>query len=148
MDKIASFTVNHLDLIPGVYVSRKDYVGKEVLTTFDLRMTAPNREPVMNTAELHTIEHLAATYLRNNDEWKEKVIYFGPMGCRTGCYLILAGNYESKDVVGLVRDTFHLSLITREKFRVPPQKAVAIILTRTFQWQNILQKKYFKRSVK
>ena len=106
MDKIASFTVNHLDLIPGVYVSRKDYVGKEVLTTFDLRMTAPNREPVMNTAELHTIEHLAATYLRNNDEWKEKVIYFGPMGCRTGCYLILAGNYESKDVVGLVRDTF------------------------------------------
>ena len=72
MDKIASFTVNHLDLIPGVYVSRKDYVGKEVLTTFDLRMTAPNREPVMNTAELHTIEHLAATYLRNNDEWKEK----------------------------------------------------------------------------
>lgn len=98
MDKIASFTVNHLDLIPGVYVSRKDYVGKEVLTTFDLRMTAPNREPVMNTAELHTIEHLAATYLRNNDEWKEKVIYFGPMGCRTGCYLILAGDYESKDV--------------------------------------------------
>ena len=94
MDKIASFTVNHLDLIPGVYVSRKDYVGKEVLTTFDLRMTAPNREPVMNTAELHTIEHLAATYLRNNDEWKEKVIYFGPMGCRTGCYLILAGDYE------------------------------------------------------
>ena len=106
MDKIASFTVNHLDLIPGVYVSRKDYVGKEVLTTFDLRMTAPNREPVMNTAELHPIEHLAATYLRNNDEWKEKVIYFGPMGCRTGCYLILAGDYESKDVVGLVRDTF------------------------------------------
>lgn len=140
MDKIASFTVNHLDLIPGVYVSRKDYVGKEVLTTFDLRMTAPNREPVMNTAELHTIEHLAATYLRNNDEWKEKVIYFGPMGCRTGCYLILAGDYESKDVVGLVRDTFHLSLITREKFRVPPQKTVAIILTRTFQWQNILRK--------
>ena len=93
MDKIASFTVNHLDLIPGVYVSRKDYVGKEVLTTFDLRMTAPNREPVMNTAELHTIEHLAATYLRNNDEWKEKVIYFGPMGCRTGFYLLLAGDY-------------------------------------------------------
>ena len=105
MDKIASFTVNHLDLIPGVYVSRKDYVGKEVLTTFDLRMTAPNREPVMNTAELHTIEHLAATYLRNSEK-KDDVIYFGPMGCRTGCYLILAGDYESKDVVGLVRDTF------------------------------------------
>ena len=106
MEKIASFTVNHLDLIPGVYVSRKDYVGKEVLTTFDLRMCAPNREPVMNTAELHTIEHLAATYLRNEPDWKEKIIYFGPMGCRTGCYLILAGDYESKDVVSLVRDTF------------------------------------------
>ena len=106
MDKIASFTVNHLDLIPGVYVSRKDYVGKEVLTTFDLRMTAPNREPVMNTAELHTIEHLAATYLRNNDEWKEKVIYFGPMGCRTGCYLILAGDYESRDIVPLMIEMF------------------------------------------
>lgn len=107
MDKIASFTVNHLDLIPGVYVSRKDYVGKEVLTTFDLRMTAPNREPVMNTAELHTIEHLAATYLRNNDEWKEKVIYFGPMGCRTGCYLILA--YKAyTDVTG---DTEHKPMV-------------------------------------
>lgn len=106
MEKIASFTVNHLDLFPGVYVSRKDYVGQEVLTTFDLRMTAPNREPVMNTAELHTIEHLAATYLRNEPTWKDKIIYFGPMGCRTGNYLILAGDYESKDVVGLVRDTF------------------------------------------
>ncbi len=106
MEKIASFTVNHLELLPGVYVSRKDYVGKEVLTTFDLRMTAPNREPVMNTAELHTIEHLGATYLRNDALWKDRVIYFGPMGCRTGCYLILAGDYESKDVVGLVRDTF------------------------------------------
>ena len=102
MDKIASFTVNHLDLIPGVYVSRKDYVGKEVLTTFDLHMTAPNRVPVMNTAELHTIEHLAATYLRNNDEWKEKVIYFGPMGCRTGCYLVMFGNLDSEDVLDLV----------------------------------------------
>ena len=106
MDKIASFTVNHLDLIPGVYVSRKDYVGKEVLTTFDLRMTAPNREPVMNTAELHTIEHLAATYLRNNDEWKEKVIYFGPMGCRTGFYLLLNGDYESADILPLVKEMF------------------------------------------
>ena len=106
MEKIASFTVNHLDLLPGVYVSRKDHVGQEVLTTFDLRMCAPNREPVMNTAELHTIEHLAATYLRNEPHWKEKVIYFGPMGCRTGCYLILAGDYQAQDAVPLVRDTF------------------------------------------
>ena len=106
MEKIASFTVNHLDLLPGVYVSRKDHVGQEVLTTFDLRMCAPNREPVMNTAELHTIEHLAATYLRNEPHWKEKVIDFGPMGCRTGCYLILAGDYQAQDAVPLVRDTF------------------------------------------
>ena len=106
MEKIASFTINHLKLLPGVYVSRKDAVGSETLTTFDLRMTAPIREPVMNSAEMHAIEHLAATYLRNNKEWQDKIIYFGPMGCRTGCYLILAGDYESKDVVGLVHDTF------------------------------------------
>lgn len=106
MEKIASFTVNHLDLLPGIYVSRKDHVGQEVLTTFDLRMTMPNREPVMNTAELHTIEHLGATYLRNHPTWAEKIIYFGPMGCRTGNYLILAGDYESKDIVELITSMF------------------------------------------
>ena len=99
MEKIASFTINHLKLLPGVYVSRKDAVGSETLTTFDLRMTAPNREPVMNTAEMHAIEHLAATYLRNNKEWQDKIIYFGPMGCRTGFYLILAGDLTSKDIL-------------------------------------------------
>ena len=106
MEKIASFTVNHLDLLPGIYVSRKDSVGNECITTFDLRMTAPNREPVINTAEIHTLEHLGATYLRNQDQWKDKVIYFGPMGCRTGFYLILAGDYESKDVVDLIKDLY------------------------------------------
>lgn len=106
MEKIASFTVNHLTLMPGIYVSRKDYIGDQVLTTFDLRMTMPNREPVMNTAELHTIEHLAATYLRNEPEWKDRVIYFGPMGCRTGNYLILAGDLASEDILDLIRDTF------------------------------------------
>ena len=106
MNKIASFTVNHLDLFPGIYVSRKDYVGNEVLTTFDIRMTAPNREPVMNTAEIHTMEHLGATFLRNHEEYADKVIYFGPMGCRTGFYLILAGNYESGDVVELVTEMY------------------------------------------
>ncbi|MEE8885179.1 MAG: S-ribosylhomocysteine lyase [Eubacteriales bacterium] len=106
MEKIASFTVNHLKLLPGIYVSRKDHVGAETLTTFDLRMTAPNREPVMNTAEVHTIEHLGATFLRNDPEYKNRVIYFGPMGCRTGFYLILAGDYESKDIVPLVKKTF------------------------------------------
>ncbi len=106
MEKIASFTVNHLDLLPGVYVSRQDKAGESILTTFDLRMTAPNREPVMNTAEMHTIEHLAATYLRNDPEIQDKVIYFGPMGCRTGFYLILAGDYSSQDVLPLIVKTF------------------------------------------
>ena len=106
MKKIASFTVNHLTLLPGIYVSRKDYVGQETITTFDIRMTRPNFEPVMNTAEIHTIEHLAATYLRNDEQYKEKVVYFGPMGCRTGFYLLLAGNYESKDIVELLTRMF------------------------------------------
>ena len=106
MEKITSFTVNHLTLLPGVYVSRKDMVGKETITTFDLRMTRPNFEPVMNTAEVHTLEHLGATFLRNHEEYKEKVIYFGPMGCRTGFYLVLAGDYTSKDIVPLVKEMF------------------------------------------
>ena len=106
MEKIASFTVNHLDLLPGVYVSRKDHVGQEVLTTFDLRMCAPNREPVMNTAEIHTIEHLGATYLRNDPDWKDRTVYFGPMGCRTGFYLLLAGDLEPRDVEELVQAMF------------------------------------------
>lgn len=106
MKKIASFTVNHLDLLPGIYVSRKDHLNDHVLTTFDLRLTAPNREPVMNTAEMHTIEHLAATYLRNDAIYKDQVIYFGPMGCRTGFYLILAGDLTSKDVLPLITSTF------------------------------------------
>lgn len=104
MEKIASFTIDHIKLQPGIYVSRKDQIGAETLTTFDLRMTSPNEEPVMNTAEMHTIEHLAATYLRNHADWKDKVIYFGPMGCRTGFYLILAGDLESRDIVSLMQE--------------------------------------------
>ena len=99
MEKITSFTIDHIKLQPGVYVSRKDKVGDNTVTTFDLRMTSPNEEPVMNTAEVHTIEHLAATFLRNHKEYGEKTIYFGPMGCRTGFYLLLAGDYESKDIL-------------------------------------------------
>lgn len=106
MEKIASFTVDHIRLEPGLYVSRKDRVGSEWVTTFDLRLTSPNDEPVMNTAEMHTIEHLAATYLRNEPEWKDRVLYFGPMGCRTGFYLLLTGDYTSAEVVPLVRDCF------------------------------------------
>jgi len=102
MEKITSFTINHLLLQPGVYVSRKDPVGGTIVTTFDLRMTIPNEEPVMNTAEVHAIEHLGATFLRNHKEWSPKVLYFGPMGCRTGFYLLLSGDYESKDIVPLM----------------------------------------------
>ena len=106
MQKITSFTIDHIKLLPGLYVSRKDKVGAQIVTTFDLRVTKPNDEPVMNTAEIHTIEHLAATYLRNDQEWKEKVLYFGPMGCRTGFYLLLIGDYNSLDIIGLVKDCF------------------------------------------
>ncbi len=106
MEKIASFTIDHIRLKPGVYVSRKDRLGAETVTTFDLRMTSPNDEPVMNTAEVHTIEHLAATFLRNHPQWKDKTIYFGPMGCRTGFYLLLAGDLQSRDIVPLMQEMF------------------------------------------
>ena len=106
MKKITSFTIDHLRLLPGLYVSRRDTVGKETVTTFDLRLTRPNAEPVMNTAEVHTIEHLAATYLRNHPHWADRVLYFGPMGCRTGFYLLLAGDLTSRDVLPLVTDCF------------------------------------------
>ncbi len=106
MEKIASFTIDHLKLLRGIYVSRKDKVAGGVVTTFDIRMTRPNFEPVMNTAEIHTIEHLAATFLRNHKEYGEKIVYFGPMGCRTGFYLLLAGDYQSKDIVPLITEMF------------------------------------------
>lgn len=106
MEKITSFTIDHIRLQPGLYVSRKDAVGSEAVTTFDLRLTSPNEEPVMNTAEVHTIEHLAATFLRNGPAWKDRVLYFGPMGCRTGFYLLLSGDLSSQDVLPLVTDCF------------------------------------------
>ena len=106
MEKITSFTIDHIKLQPGVYVSRKDKAGDSVITTFDIRMTSPNEEPVMNTAELHTIEHLAATFLRDHPVFGPKMIYWGPMGCRTGNYLLLNGDYESRDIVPLMIETF------------------------------------------
>ena len=106
MEKIASFTIDHERLLPGVYVSRKDSVEGHVLTTFDIRMTRPNYEPVMNTAEIHTLEHLGATFLRNHAEWKDRVIYFGPMGCRTGFYVILAGDLTSEEIVPLMTEMY------------------------------------------
>ena len=106
MEKITSFTIDHIKLIPGVYVSRVDYVAGHPITTFDLRMTSPNDEPVMNTAEMHTIEHLGATFLRNHPEYKDKTIYFGPMGCRTGFYLLLAGDLTSAEIMPLMVSMF------------------------------------------
>lgn len=115
MDKITSFTINHLKLLPGIYVSRKDTAGGHTVTTFDLRMTRPNYEPVINTAEIHTIEHLGATFLRNHAEYSSRVLYFGPMGCRTGFYLLLSGDYESKDIVPLMTELLSSSVILKAK---------------------------------
>lgn len=106
MNKIPSFTINHERLLRGIYVSRKDTVGAETITTFDIRMKEPNREPVLHPGASHTIEHLAATFLRNDEEWKDRIIYWGPMGCLTGNYLLVRGDYESRDIVDLMRRTF------------------------------------------
>ena len=122
MKPIASFTIDHLKLLPGIYVSRKDPVGEHVITTFDIRMTRPNFEPVMNTAEIHTIEHLAATYLRNHKTFGTQIIYFGPMGCRTGFYLLLAGDYTSEDILPLLIDMFEF--IRDFKGEVPGAAAI------------------------
>lgn len=106
MDKITSFTINHLDLLPGIYVSRIDHVDDSPITTYDIRMKAPNLEPVLHTDEMHAIEHLAATFLRNHSTYGNDIIYFGPMGCRTGFYLLLKGELSSKDIAPLVTETF------------------------------------------
>lgn len=106
MDKIPSFTVDHNKLLKGVYVSRKDRVGEEIVTTFDIRMKRPNLEPVIDVPALHTLEHLGATFLRNHTEWKDRVIYFGPMGCRTGNYLILQGDLQPMDIKDLLIELY------------------------------------------
>ena len=107
MNKVASFNVDHTRLQRGVYVSRKDYLDSgEVITTFDIRMKLPNREPAVSQGALHSIEHLAATFLRSHSEWGDKILYWGPMGCCTGNYLLVKGDHESSDILGLMRDTF------------------------------------------
>ncbi len=144
MEKIASFTVNHLTLLPGIYVSRKDHIGSETVTTFDLRMTRPNFEPVMNTAEIHTIEHLGATFLRNHETMKDQIIYFGPMGCRTGFYLLMSGDLDSKDIVELMRDMF--TFIRDFKDEVPGAAArdCGNCLDMNLPMANYLADKYLK----
>ena len=106
MDKIPSFTIDHNRLLRGIYVSRKDLVGGETVTTFDIRMKEPNREPVLGQGAIHTIEHLAATYLRNHPVWADRIIYWGPMGCLTGNYLLMRGDLSSSDILPLMRETF------------------------------------------
>ncbi|MCD7710633.1 MAG: S-ribosylhomocysteine lyase [Porphyromonadaceae bacterium] len=106
MEKIPSFTIDHIHLLRGIYVSRKDDIGQETITTFDIRMKEPNREPVMGIGALHTIEHLAATYLRNHPVYGDRIVYWGPMGCCTGFYLLLHGDFVSEEIVGLIKETF------------------------------------------
>ena len=144
MKKITSFTIDHIKLVPGVYVSRKDPLGSEMITTFDLRMTSPNDEPVMNTAEMHTIEHLAATFLRNHNEYGSKIIYFGPMGCRTGFYLLLAGDYESKDIVPLMIELFQFIAAFDDEVPGASAKDCGNYLDMNLPMARFLAKKYLK----
>lgn len=142
MKKITSFTIDHIKLQPGVYVSRKDPVGDQTITTFDLRMTSPNEEPVMNTAEMHTIEHLAATFLRNHTNYGSKTIYFGPMGCRTGFYLLLAGDYESGDIVPLMIEMFEFIRDFHDEVPGASPKDCGNYLDMNLGMANYLAKKY------
>ena len=144
MEKIASFTVDHIRLKPGVYVSRKDHIGQETVTTFDIRMTSPNDEPVMNTAEMHTIEHLGATFLRNHAGWKDKVVYFGPMGCRTGFYVIFAGDLESKDIVNLLTEMFEFIRDFDDEIPGASPKDCGNYLDQNLPMANYLANKYLK----
>lgn len=142
MEKITSFTIDHIKLKKGVYVSRKDTYGAETITTFDLRMTKPNEEPVMNTAEIHTIEHLAATFLRNHSTYGEKTVYFGPMGCRTGFYLLLAGDYSSKDILPLIIEIFEFIASFRDEVPGASPKDCGNYLDMNLPMANYLAKKY------
>lgn len=144
MNKIASFTIDHIKLQPGVYVSRKDQVEHSVITTFDLRMTSPNEEPVMNTAEMHAIEHLAATFLRNHGEFGTKIIYFGPMGCRTGFYLLLNGEYTSKDIVPLLIELYEFIRDFKGEIPGASAKDCGNYLDMNLPMANYLAKKYLQ----
>lgn len=142
MKKITSFTIDHIRLLPGVYVSRKDPVGDTVVTTFDLRMTAPNREPVMNTAEMHAIEHLAATFLRNHPQFGSKILYFGPMGCRTGFYLLMVGDYDSRDILPLMKELFAFIRDYRDEVPGACAKDCGNYLDMNLPMANYLANKY------
>lgn len=147
MERIASFQVDHIRLNRGLYVSRIDEINGNYLTSFDIRMKLPNREPVINIAELHTIEHLGATFLRNHPVWKDKIVYFGPMGCRTGFYLILKGKLESKDIVELMKETF--KFMAEFKGDVPGATAIECgnYLDQNLPMANFEAKKYLEETL-
>ena len=147
MERIASFQVDHIRLNRGLYVSRIDEINGNYLTSFDIRMKLPNREPVINIAELHTMEHLGATFLRNHPVWKDKIVYFGPMGCRTGFYLILKGKLESKDIVELMKETF--KFMAEFKGDVPGATAIECgnYLDQNLPMANFEAKKYLEETL-
>ena len=147
MERIASFQVDHIRLNRGIYVSRIDEINGNYLTSFDIRMKLPNREPVINIAELHTMEHLGATFLRNHSVWKEKIVYFGPMGCRTGFYLILKGKLESKDIVELMKELY--KFMTEFKGDIPGATAIECgnYLDQNLPMANYEAKKYLEETL-
>ena len=144
MEKITSFTINHLKLLPGIYVSRKDKAGDSVITTFDIRMTRPNFEPVMNTAEIHTIEHLAATFLRNHDGIKDRVIYFGPMGCRTGFYMSLIGTPDEQRVADAWKAAMEDVLKVQDQNQIPE---LNVYQCGTYQMHSLQEAQDIARSI-
>ena len=147
MERIASFQVDHIRLNRGIYVSRIDEINGNYLTSFDIRMKLPNREPVINIAELHTMEHLGATFLRNHSVWKEKIVYFGPMGCRTGFYLILKGKLESKDIVDLIKELY--KFMAEFKGDIPGATAIECgnYLDQNLPMANYEAKKYLEETL-
>ncbi len=147
MERIASFQVDHIRLNRGIYVSRIDEINGNYLTSFDIRMKLPNREPVINIAELHTMEHLGATFLRNHSIWKEKIVYFGPMGCRTGFYLILKGKLESKDIVDLIKELY--KFMAEFKGDIPGATAIECgnYLDQNLPMANYEAKKYLEETL-
>ena len=147
MERIASFQVDHIRLNRGIYVSRIDEINGNYLTSFDIRMKLPNREPVINIAELHTMEHLGATFLRNHSVWKEKIVYFGPMGCRTGFYLILKGKLESKDIIELMKELY--KFMAEFKGDIPGATAIECgnYLDQNLPMANYEAKKYLEETL-
>ena len=147
MERIASFTVDHKKLNRGIYVSRIDEINGNYITTFDVRMKLPNREPVINIAELHTMEHLGATFLRNHPTWKDEVVYFGPMGCRTGFYVILKGKLESKDIIDLMKELY--KFMAEFKGKIPGATAIECgnYLDQNLAMANFESKKFLKETL-